>query len=167
MKKLGLLVGVLVVAGCAQTPLKKQTSSGFAEATFHNVAINDVKNRLVLGCNRAGMSIREASSNKVVCSKTMEGMGAIMTQVAIGNQYSTTPDEIMVFQLAQIDSDTHVGVRNYRETQMAFGQMSRVELKNNKTTNAMQELLDKVATEFNSKQEKPLLLQTPPPMGNQ
>ncbi|MFU8924915.1 hypothetical protein [Acinetobacter puyangensis] len=165
MKKIGLMIGVLLLAGCAQVPLNKQTTSGYAEATFQGVSLEDARNRLVLGCNRTGLNIRETSSNKVVCSKTMEGMSAVFTQAAIGNKYSTTPEELLVFQLAKIDNNVHVSARNYTETQMALGQINRVEIKNNKSINNMQILLDNVANEYASKQTKPLVLQSaPPPM---
>ncbi len=159
MKKV-LLVGVLLVlGGCAQVPLSKQTTSGYAEGKFEGAQLEDVKNRFVFACNQKGYEIKEASSNKVVCSKTMEGMGAVFTQAAIGNSYSTIPEQLLVFQLARISNNVHVSVRNYRETQMAFGQMSRVEIKNNKTTNLMQQSMDRIVNEYNSERGTALIPQ--------
>ncbi|RXS99013.1 hypothetical protein [Acinetobacter junii] len=165
MKK-KLVIGImLILSGCAQTPLNKQTNSGYAEGVFEGAQLDDIKNRFVFACNQKGYEIKEASSNKVVCSKTLEGMNAVFTQALIGNQYSTTPEELLVFQLARMDNNVQVSVRNYRETQMAFGQMSRVEIKNNKTTNLMQQSMDRIVGEYNAKREKPLTLQSaPPPM---
>lgn len=163
MKKiLFLLLGVGLV-GCAQAPLNKQTTSGYAEGVFKDAQLDDVKNRFVYACNQKGYEIKEASSNKVICGRTMEGMGAIATQLAIGNSYSTIPEELLVFQLARLNNDVHVSVRNFRETQMAMGQLSRVEIKNNKNTNFMQQSMDRIVSEYNAKQEKPLVIQTAPP----
>ncbi len=156
MKKLLLISMLLMLGGCAQAPLNKQTTSGYAEGVFEGAQLDDIKNRFVFACNQKGYEIKEASSNKVVCSKTMEGMGAVFTQAALGNQYSTTPEELLVFQLARMNNDVHVTVRNYRETQMAFGQMSRAEIKNNKTTNFMQQSMDRIVSEYNAKRETTL-----------
>lgn len=164
MKKFGLLISVLLVAGCAQVPLNTQTASGYAEGVFKDAQLGDVKNRFVFACNQKGYEIKEASSNKVVCGRTMEGMSAIATQLAIGNSYSTIPEELLVFQLARLNNDVHVSVRNFRETQMAMGQMSRVEIKNNQNTNVMQQSMDRIVNEYNSKQEKPLVIQAAPPV---
>ncbi|WP_336171747.1 hypothetical protein [Acinetobacter ursingii] len=164
MKKF-LVVGVFLLTSCAQVPLNKNTASGYAEGVFENAQLEEVKNRFVFACNQKGYEIKEANPNKIVCSKTLDGMNAIVTQMAIGNQYSTIPEELLVFQLARIDNNVHVTVRNYRETQMAFGQMSRVEIKNNATTNLMQQSMDRIVNEYNVKREKPLTINTAlPPM---
>lgn len=46
---------------------------------------------------------------------------------------------------------------------MALGQMSRVEIKNNKTTNFMQQSMDRIVSEYDAKQEKPLVIKNAPP----
>ena len=151
------MVGALVLlGGRAQVPLHKKTASGYAEGVFKGAQLDDIKNRFVFACKQTGYAIKEANNNKVVCSRTMEGMGAIATQLAIGNSYSTTPEELLVFQLARMNNDVYASVRNYRETQMAFGQMSRVEIKNNRTTNLMQQSMDRVVGEYNAKRETTL-----------
>lgn len=159
MKKEIFILVCILLTGCTSVPLNKQTTSGYAEGIFENAQLDDVKNRFVFACNQKGYSIREASSNKVVCTKTMEGMGAIATQMAIGNSYSTIPEELLVFQLAKMDNNIHVSVRNYRETQMALGQINRAEIKNNKTTNLMQQSMDRIIGEYNAKREKALIPQ--------
>lgn len=165
MKKISILLGVALISGCAQVPLNKTTTSGYAEGVFKGAQLEDIKNRFVHACNQKGHAIKEANNNKVVCSRTMEGMNAVLTQAVIGNKYSTIPEELIVFQLARVNNDVHASVRTYRETQMALGQMSRVEIKNNKTTNLMQQSMDRVVNEYNTEQEKPLILQSaPPPM---
>ena len=156
MKKYIIICLTAYLSGCAQAPLNKETNSGYAEGLFEGAQLSDIKNRFVFACNQKGYSIKEANDNKVVCSRTMDGMSAVATQLAIGNSYSTTPEEILVFQLARLNNNVHASVRNYRETQMAFGQMSRVEIKNNKTTNIMQSSMDRIVSEYNSKREIPL-----------
>ena len=163
MKKTSIILSILLITGCAQVPLNKQTTSGYAEGVFKNAQLEDIKNRFVFACNQKGYEIKEAHNNKVVCARTMESMGAIGTQLAIGNSYSTIPEELLVFQLARPNNDVHVSVRNYRQTQMALGQMSRVEIKNNKTTNFMQQSMDRIVSEYDAKQEKPLVIKNAPP----
>lgn len=158
-----MLLGASLIS-CAQVPLNKQTTSGYAEGVFKNAQLEDIKNRFIFACNQKGYEIKEANNNKVVCARTMEGMGAIGTQLAIGNSYSTIPEELLIFQLARLNNDVNVSVRNYRQTQMALGQMSRVEIKNNKTTNFMQQSMDRIVSEYDAKQEKPLIIQTTPPL---
>ena len=150
MKKTSIILSILLITGCAQVPLNKQTTSGYAEGVFKNAQLEDIKNRFVFACNQKGYEIKEAHNNKVVCARTMEGIGAIGTQLAIGNSYSTIPEELLVFQLALPNNDVHVSVRNYRQTQMALGQMSRVEIKNNKTTNFMQQSMDRIVSEYDA-----------------
>ena len=163
MKKTSIILSILLITRYTQVPLNKQTTSGYAEGVFKNAQLEDIKNRFVFACNQKGYEIKEAHNNKVVCARTMEGIGAIGTQLAIGNSYSTIPEELLVFQLARPNNDVHVSVRNYRQTQMALGQMSRVEIKNNKTTNFMQQSMDRIVSEYDAKQEKPLVIKNAPP----
>ena len=92
MKKL-VLVGLvsLTLFGCAQEPLKKQTSSGKPEGVYPNHTPDQVIEALVQNCNEKGFTIEEQTKNNVVCSREMQGGGAIFTQALIGNSYSTTP----------------------------------------------------------------------------
>lgn len=137
-----MLPAVLTLSGCAaQPPLLKQTQSGMAEGTFEAATLDDVRNKLILTCVQRGRQIREASTNKVVCSKQLEGGSAIAAQLALGNSYSTTPDSVAQFTLYQIGNNVNVAASLWAETQMAFGQMQRGDLKSNSHVNSLQQVL--------------------------
>ena len=114
----------------------------------------------MLGCTRTGLNVREASEHKVVCAKPMNGMKAIATQVAIGNQYSTTPQEVITFNIAQMNNDVFVSARISVDTQMAMGQVNSVELFNKKNNATIQKTLDSVSKELSKPTEQTLELKT-------
>ena len=49
-------------------------------------------------CNNGG-AMTSVSENEVTCKKRLEGNGAIMTQVLIGNSYSTPPIAVLHYTI--------------------------------------------------------------------
>jgi hypothetical protein len=131
----------LFLSGCAQQPLVKQTMSGYPEGVFKNMSVEAAKSRIIDGCTQRGIFVQEANSNQVVCSKSLEGGDAVLAQFLIGNSYSTRPDVKIRFVIYQIGQDTKVSAQQWVETQMAFGQMRRIELNENNQKNDMQQFL--------------------------
>lgn len=137
-----MLPALLALSGCAaQPPLLKQTQSGMAEGTFEAATLDDVRNKLIQSCAQRGRQVREASTNKVVCSKRMEGGGAIAAQLALGNAYSTTPESVAQFTFYQVGANVNVVGSLWAETQMAFGQMQRGDLNSPAQINTLQQAL--------------------------
>lgn len=137
-----ILPVVFLVSGCAsQPPLLKPTKSGMAEGTFEAATLDDVRNKLIQSCAEKGRQIREASTNKVVCSKRMEGGGAVAVQLALGNSYSTTPESVAQFTFYQVGTNVNVVGSLWAETQMAFGQMQRGDLNSPAQVNTLQQAL--------------------------
>ncbi|OBX86838.1 hypothetical protein A9501_02505 [Haemophilus sp. CCUG 66565] len=144
MKKL-LLTGLAcaLLVGCAQEPLKKQTASGKAEGEYPQYTPEQVADAIVQHCNDKGYVIEEQAKNYVICSKEMEGGGAIMMQMMIGNSYSTTPQLKVRYSISKFRNGTKVWANAWSESQMAFGQINKMQLDSNNARNELQEVLDK------------------------
>lgn len=143
MKKLLLICSIAtVITGCANEALIKETQSGKAEAEYPNYTQEQVIDAIVQYCNGKGFSIEEQQKNFVICSKQMTGGAAILTQMAIGNSYSTTPQAKARYSVAKYKNGTKVWAEAYAETQMALGQVRKEPLDSNKTRNELQRALD-------------------------
>lgn len=150
MKKL-LLIGIMAtfLSGCAQEPqLLKQTASGKAESEYPNNTPEQVMDAIVQRCNERGFVIEDQSKNYVICSKQMEGAQSMLTQIAIGNAYSTTPQVKVRYSVSKFKSGAKAWAESWAETQMAFGQIQRAPLNNNSVRNELQSVLDKGISEI-------------------
>ena len=153
MKKL-LLVGLISVllTGCAQETLKKQTSSGKPEIEFPNKTVDQVINGITEYCNDKGFIVEDQSKNYVVCSKEAEGAQGFFTQLAIGNAYSTTPQNKLRFSVSKKGNGAKVWLNAWSETQMAMGQVNRMPFEGNNAQNQMQDMLDTLLPKYVNKQ---------------
>ena len=111
-----------------------------AQAYFQ-AAPQEIGARLSGVCMDAGMTVTAADSMQVLCAKEVSGFKGILTQVLIGNSYSTTPIQYARFQLVPWNNGTRIQVSEWVETQMAFGQVRRVPLNGKKQTNSMLQAL--------------------------
>lgn len=146
-----VLVSTLLF-GCAQVPLNYSTPSSQPEITLHNAKVADVRGYIIGKAAAKGMQIITADDSRIVVSKTMEGNQAMLTQLAIGNAYSTTPTQNMQFVLVQNDADVTVYASGWVESQMPLGQVSRMNADSNEAKNALQADLIKIRTAYESKQ---------------
>jgi len=135
----GLVLGF--TACTPQQALIKQTASGYPEGVFPDSTIEVVRSKIFEGCSSRGIPIQDTSGNQVVCGKTMEGGEAIMAQMLIGNSYSTTPELKVRFIIYQLDSNVKVTAQQWIESQMAYGQVRRIELNANHHKNDLQNFL--------------------------
>lgn len=142
MKKLILLaVSAVVLAGCATEPVRKQTVSGKAEAEY-NQPLAVVKSAAVVFCNNSGGSLDQETERMVVCSREKTDGEGVMFQALIGNSYSTTPLVKIKFTFTEKDGVTKVWASQSMETQMAMGQLKKIELNGGKAVNRTQYILD-------------------------
>ena len=143
MKRLILIFCLLFLAsGCApQQALIKPTASGYPEGTFRNSTVDTVRSILIDGCSSKGLLVQESGGNQVVCGKTMAGGDAVLAQMIVGNSYSTTPERKIRLIIYQSGDDVKVTAYEWIESQMAFGQMRRQELKSNNQKNDIQQFL--------------------------
>ncbi|HBM2815714.1 TPA: hypothetical protein LU109_003626 [Enterobacter hormaechei subsp. xiangfangensis] len=148
MKSLFILVVPALLSACAaQVPLKKVTQSGKPEGVYHNVTKAQVRDALVNRCNNKGSTILSSDESSVVCAKTLDGSSAFMTQLLIGNSYSTPPQGKIRFSIAQLQSDVKVWADMWVETQMPGGQVNTMPAEDNATKNNIQAGLDDLKIE--------------------
>lgn len=130
MKKFWALgSAIAAVAACASSPpetLQVGTPSGRPEALFLTDNVNEAAGQVANGCMNAGMTVISNNGNQVVCEVSMTMGQQIVTQLAIGNSYSTTPRQFIQFNLADIGDSVRAQATGWVETQMAFGQMRRM-----------------------------------------
>lgn len=146
MRNITLAFGlVMLLSACvSDQALIKPTSSGYAEGVFKNETLDSVKNKLIGACSKGGAMIEEVSDNLVVCSKVMDGTKALFAQALIGNSSSTRPIGKIRFVMYSENSVVNVTADQWIETQMALGQVRRVELNSHASQNALQTILDKL-----------------------
>jgi hypothetical protein len=135
------IVTLGLCSGCATSPqpaLLKETRSGRAEAMFVGETVQEVRAKIAGRCLDRGSNVIENSEAQVVCSKQTTGGAAIISQLAIGNAYSTTPDAKIRFNLVQLPDGVRVVAAAWIETQMAFGQVNTMEVNDVNTRNAIQ-----------------------------
>ncbi|HDG7583922.1 membrane lipoprotein lipid attachment site-containing protein [Klebsiella pneumoniae] len=135
---------VLALTGCAgkQVSLNKPTQSGKPEGLYPGKTKAEVENAIVSLCNSKGFTVFSADESSVVCGKEKSGTDAVLTQVLIGNSYSTPPTDKVRFSIAKINNDVKVWVDMWAETQMPGGQVNHVNYTDNASKNAAQQGLD-------------------------
>ncbi len=141
---LSLVVSIIItfITGCApQQALLKSTSSGYPEGIFLNSTVDVVRSKLLDGCSSKGILVQETNENQIVCAKTMEGGEAMLATMLVGNSYSTPPQRKFRFIIYQFGSDVKVTAQQWIESQMAFGQLRKEELNDNKQKNDIQQFL--------------------------
>jgi hypothetical protein len=148
-KKIAIAASAMLLAGCAaDQALIEPTVSGYPEGTFANTSLESVENKLIGACSRVGAMVSEATLNQVVCGKALEGGEAAFAQILVGNSYSTTPVQKLGFVMYASGSSVKVTAYQWIETQMALGQMRKIELKGNKQRNDLQQLLHNLGAEY-------------------
>ena len=86
-------------------------------------------------CMDRGWMVTNQINNQVVCEVPMGVWQSALTQLAIGNSYSTPPKQFVRVSLAQMGEHTRAQV--WAETQMAFGQMQHHQYQDDNTYNSM------------------------------
>lgn len=123
MKKLLALLALAgTLTGCATGP----------QAPAPDVTINaplaQVREALAAEMANRKATIVKLDDNLIVAEKPMEGNGALVSQLVLGNAYSTTPKGTVQFVLLQPQPDTvRVLGSASISTQMAFGQTNSME----------------------------------------
>ena len=130
MLKYILIVCFFFLSSCMTTnsiPSLSQQSRVYV--TINKTGIKEAKNKLIDACINKGLQTSEIGTQSVKCWKTVEGTKGILTQLLVGNSYSTPPTENMQFVLIQKNEDVRIEASRYWvETQMAFGQIRQEDL---------------------------------------
>ncbi len=139
------LLGAFFVSGCATesgpAPEPMHTASGKAEAIFANKTPQDVSGLIASRCADRGLSITESTSSLVICEGKLNFGQSFVTQLALGNEYSTPPQMFVRFNLFAVGSDSRVQATQWVETTMAFGQRRTMEITNRRSLRGIEDML--------------------------
>jgi PBP1b-binding outer membrane lipoprotein LpoB len=142
MRIISLALAALVLTGCAQEAVRKQTQSGYPEGMFKTASTAEVRSKIINGCINKGLQIEDSGAGQIVCSRELDGLQASFTQIAISNSYSTTPQMKVKFVPVQVGDDVRVVAYPWVESVMPGGQVRKVEANGNKDRNAIQGFLN-------------------------
>lgn len=128
MKKVILATALATVAApaLADEPYA-MTPSGLTEA-FFDLPVVATSDKIANGCFDMGWTMVSSSTTTVVCEAQMGTLQSVLSQLFLGNQYSTPPKQYIRFNLAGVGPSTRVQATGWIETQMAFGQTRTEEM---------------------------------------
>tara|TARA_R110000787_G_scaffold47687_7_gene115370 strand:- start:5828 stop:6886 length:1059 start_codon:yes stop_codon:yes gene_type:complete len=149
------------VALCAAQPTAARekeavTPSGRAEMVFAYTLVGDAVTAIGSKCMDRGWMITQQTNNQVVCEIPLGMWQSALTQMMIGNSYSSPPKSFVRVSFAQTGDHTRAQTQVWAETQMAFGQMQHHQYQDDGTYNNMLGFLAEagaqlpVGTTFNS-----------------
>lgn len=153
MKMFNLMTIAVLVSSCASSGSQSQltTHSGQPEI-FIKRQMTEVKNRMVQGCVSNGGMLENISDSVTICAYQDNNiMRSALTQLAIGNSYSTTPLTKIQFTYLPQENGTKIYAQLWLETQMALGQTRRVPLRNGKLLAQVQTNLERIKRELEAK----------------
>lgn len=149
------MMGVMIAAAlaCASLPAEARekeatTPSGRPEMVFGYTALSDAVAQVQSKCMDKGWMVSSQTNNQVVCEIPMGIFQAALTQMLVGNKYSTTPKMFTRFSLGQVGEHTRVQTQTWAETQMAFGQMQQQAYNDDGTYNNMLGFLAESGAQF-------------------
>jgi hypothetical protein len=142
------LRAAIVAMAAILIPPAQALSASYPQATFKGQTSQAVAGKLAGMCAQRGWAVTEVNSNAVVCKGEMGAMQSALTQLFVGNSYSTKPDMFIRFTIYGDGEATHVQAFQWIETTMAFGQKRTVELNNDRAAASVQAKLDALALEL-------------------
>lgn len=143
--RIALLFALVLLIGACATGTPINTPSGWPEAVFNNSDKTEVLDRIASGCADKGLYVTGHSGAHVMCERTMDDLSGVFAQALLGNSYSTTPQMKVRFSAFQIGDKVRVQAHPWVETQMAFGQINRADIKSGKTASEIQGFLATLA----------------------
>lgn len=149
MRRILLAVTVLAATPAyAGNDMFAVTPSGRTEMFLPGTTLQDASGKVSARCMANGLTVVSSSANDVVCELKMGAFNSALTQLLIGNSYSTPPKTLVKFNLAQMSNNTIVQANEWIETQMAFGQMRRQDLANDKVHNDLMAFLSSAGAQY-------------------
>ena len=129
-----------VFTGCAiMQPLP--TPTGKPEVTINTTDTARIKGALVSVLAANGYTLAQDTPYSLVFSRQMQGGGAILYQAALGNSYSSTPQQNISFTFAPAGGATHVFGHMNTSMQNAFGQTQQTDMDYGRAAHQIQDLL--------------------------
>jgi membrane-associated protease RseP (regulator of RpoE activity) len=123
------------------------TPSGSAETIFPGKAA-DVVGLLSSRCMDVHWSVIRTSASEVVCDAPLSTGQSIMGQMLLGNSYSTAPKRYFRFNVVENAGVSRVQASGWMETQMAFGQIQRVDFSGPEFHNGMMGFMSSAGGKF-------------------
>lgn len=121
-KILFALVCITLLSSPALADRFANTPSGQPEASFSETTLSDAGGKIVSSCMDSGFQVTSQTTNQITCEVPLNSWKSAVTQMLIGNSYSTTPRSYVSVSLAQIGPNVRTQARAWVETQTAFGQ---------------------------------------------
>jgi hypothetical protein len=145
MNKIFASIFVVLLSACAAQPAKiTQTLSGWPEIEISATDRKSVKDYILLKNSEAGWNLEQESDSMLAFSKidSSGSFNAALTQVALGNAYSTPPKYEVKYFINQLPGRVKIVSNIAVSTQMPGGQINRMFLnENNAVYNAYQDQL--------------------------
>lgn len=134
---MALAASFVVAFGASAQAREKEanTPSGRPEMVFAYTSLSDAVSQVSSTCMDRGWMVSTQINNQVVCEIPMGIFQSAMTQMLIGNRYSSPPKSFVRFSLGQVGDHTRVQAQAWSETQMAFGQMQHHQYQDDGTYN--------------------------------
>lgn len=139
-----MFITSLSIAACA-TGAPVNTPSGWPEAMFDTNDRSEVLDVIANGCADRGYMVTTQTSSHVMCERTMDGLEGVFAQALIGNSYSTTPQMKVRFSTLPTGDQIRVQAQPWIETQMAFGQINREDMRSGQAGRDLQVFLNDLA----------------------
>ncbi|AXK44154.1 SHOCT domain-containing protein [Erythrobacter aureus] len=151
MKKLIALAAAFAALFTASPALADQPyavpPSGLTEAYF-DMGVTEASDKVANGCFNMGWTMVSSTSTTVICEAKMNTMQSALSQLLIGNSYSTPPKQYIRFNLAGAGRSTRVQATGWVETQMAFGQVRKQEMSSSHYHNNVMALFTAIGGRF-------------------
>ncbi|MBW8463509.1 hypothetical protein [Acidovorax sp.] len=148
----GLASSALFVQGCASPSNRiTRTQSGYPEITINSVDVRAIRSNLVARNAAGGWTIETETENMLLMTRVSNPLetSSVIAQAMLGNSRSTTPKAEARYIITLSKNQTLVVVQPSISTQMAGGQINRMDLKdNNDVFNNFQNQLARVKTEI-------------------
>lgn len=145
------LCAALVACGTAPERIAATTSS-YPEIEIKTVDKDAIRSNLIRRNLDTGWSLEQETPSMLLFTKvdSSGSVGSAVTQALIGNRYSTPPKYELKYTLASYKDFTKVITHLSVSTQMAMGQINRMELNGNTDFNNLQMQLNRVKGEIES-----------------
>ena len=135
-----LIVGCLFLSPAFANKPFAVTPSGKPEMNFSGSAV-ETSSALANKCMDASWSVVKSSPQEVVCEAPLTAGRSMVTQMLLGNSYSTPPRRFFRFNIAESGGISRVQSSGWVETQMPFGQVQRVDFDNAEFHNSIMSFL--------------------------
>ncbi len=139
-RKFALIVGCLMLTPAFASKPFAVTPSAKPEMNFSGNAAQ-TSSALASKCMDASWRVVKSSPEEVTCEAPLTAGRSMVTQLLLGNSYSTPPRRFFRFNIVEGNGISRVQSSGWVETQMPFGQVQRVDFDNAEFHNSIMNFL--------------------------